>query len=80
MVKVAEGDRGWVGRDPGTRLMQKTVDRLRSKDGDWGGVLGGRDLNDELDRDLGETQELGILGVRLVGHRLRRSAERGRRA
>jgi hypothetical protein len=80
MVKVAEGDRGWVGRDPGTHLTQKTVDRLRSKDGDWGGVLGGRDLNDELDRDLGETQELGILGVRLVGHRLRRSAERGRRA
>jgi hypothetical protein len=66
MVKVAEGDRGWVGRDPGTRLMQKTVDRLRSKDGDWGGVLGGRDLNDELDRDLGETHETTNYSLRVL--------------
>ena len=31
------------------------VDRLHSKDGEWGGVLGRRDLNDKRDRDQDET-------------------------
>ena len=37
------------------------VDRLHSKDGDWGGVLGRRDLNDKRDRDQDETQQSEIL-------------------
>ena len=55
LFKVAEGD-ARAGRDPGTRLTQKgdaKIDCLRTKDGHWGGVLGGRDLD--------ETQQMGIL-------------------
>ena len=37
------------------------IDRLRSEDGNWGGVLGGRDPNHERDRDMDETQQLGMV-------------------
>ena len=40
-----------IGRDPGTRLLQKMWREDTSKDGDWDNVLGGHDLN--------ETQQLG---------------------
>jgi hypothetical protein len=43
----------WVrarGRKRGAK-----IDRLRSKDEDWDGALGGCDLNDERDHDSDET-------------------------
>lgn len=65
LFKVAKGE-ARVVRDvirvrAGSGKCSPKIDRLRCKDGDWGGVLGGRDLNDKGDCDLGETQELGVL-------------------
>ena len=65
LFKVAEGDAGVVLDVIRVRARRRKcgakIDHLRSKDGDWGGVLGRGDLNDERDRDLDETQQLGIL-------------------
>lgn len=59
LFKVAEGNTRVVWDMIGvcTRRGERgtKIDRLRSKDGDWIGVLRRCDLNDQRDRDLHET-------------------------
>lgn len=65
LFKVAEGGTGIVWNVirvcPRRSERGAMVNRLRSKDGDWIRVLCGRELKDQRDRDLYETQELRIL-------------------
>lgn len=65
LFKVAKGE-ARVVRDvirvrAGSGKRSPKIDRFCCKDGDWVGVLGGRDLNDQGDCDVDKTQELGVL-------------------
>ena len=65
LFKVAEGDAGVVLDVIQVCARRKKrgakIDRLRNKNGDWGGVSGGHDSDDERDRDLDEAQQSGVL-------------------